>query len=241
MTLFSVSGRARVAAVGLKQSSAFGVEVVVGVAFRVSQLEDSERSALFDYYGSYVDVALAAVQRADPENLPMDEELARVQREHGQPERMRPGHDESCLDCGKVIGDDPEAGFHVPLAGPPSPLCGACVHERQGEEDAAEMPADTDPANQSWCAECRIWLAVPTGGICEVCGKGTTSEPAEDAVNLKADWQQIADGEDLEPASDSGASDEAEESEDRPIGDGPMPERPEGEGLVASTPIRRKH
>lgn len=242
MTLFAVSGRARVTDVKVKASASAGTEIVVGVAFRRSELSDAERSALMDYHGSFVDVEIAAVKR-EVEHLPMDEELARVQREHGQDERMRPGPTETCIDCGNLIGDDPEAGFHLPIQGPPSPLCGSCVAKRQAEADA---PADTDPASQSWCPTCGIWLAVPIGGVCEVCGTGTVSEPVAPG---KGAWQEIADGEDLEPVegielastpAEAAVAAATATQGDEPIGDGPLPERPEGDGLVAASPIRRK-
>jgi hypothetical protein len=250
VTLFAVSGRGRVASVALKTSAAAGSEVVVGLAFRLSVLSDAERSALFDYYQAFVDVEIAAVNR-EVERLPMDEELARVQREPGQEERMRPGPDETCIDCGELIGDDPDASFHVPLAGPPSPLCGGCTRLREAAEIEAAVgggsPADTDPANQSWCPTCGIWLAVPIGGVCEVCGTGTVSEPPE---TEKADWQRIADGEDLEPVEGADLASTPAEADfavatatevDEPIGDNPLPERPdEGEAMVATTPIRRR-
>jgi hypothetical protein len=201
-----------------------------------------------DYHGGFVDVELAAVKRS-VEPLPMDEELSRVQREHGQEERMRPGPAETCIDCGELVGDDPGARFHLPIQGPPSPLCGACARERGDQEDADEEADEdeadaTDPANQSWCPACQMWLSVPTGGVCDVCGQGTTSEPVE-----KPDWRKIADGEDLEPVDGAALASTPAEADfaaatatgDTPIGDGPMPARPDpDEAVLATTPTRRK-
>lgn len=243
MTLFSVSGRARVTDVKVKASASAGTEIVVGVAFRRSELSDEERSALMDYHGSYVEVALAAVKREDPMNRPMDQELARVQREHGQPERMRPGPEENCLDCGKVIGEDLEAGFHVPFQGPPSPLCGACVGKRQeaeaeeDDEDDGDEVDTTDPASQSWCVDGAHWCAFPTGGVCEEHDCGTVSEAPQAE---KPDWMKIADGEDEDADGHVGEHAGSPGDLDEPIGDRPLPERDPADVMVATTPIRRK-
>lgn len=215
-------------------------QVAVTLVYPMTHQTLAALGGLLAYVSHEVDTSLLARHFpgvADPDDLPMDQELARVQRDYGQPERMRPGPEEACLDCSKVIGDDPEAGFHVPIQGPPSPLCGDCVHKRQAEEDAAELPADTDPASQSWCPTCSIWLAVPTGGLCEVCGTGTTSEPE------KAAWQRIADGEEEDADGHTGehaGSPGDVELSDEPIGDGPMPRRPDGDTPALTTPTRRK-
>lgn len=220
-------------------------QVAVTLVYPMTHQTITALGGLLAYVSHEVDTELLARHfptAPDPENLPMDQELARVQREHGQPERMRPLPGEVCIDCAAVIAEgDEEAGFHVPEAGPPSPLCGACVAKRAAEDAAAEAPADTDPTNQSWCPECRIWLPVPTGGLCEVCGTGTTSEPEHDAVSLKADWQRIADGEDLDDEADETTVGVLEAAADQPLGDRPLPESPEDdEALVATTPTRRK-
>ncbi len=137
MTLFAVAGRARVTDVKMRASQKAGVEIVVGIAFARSGLSEAERASLQDYYGNYVDVELAACRdRDDPARLPLDEALARVEGRDGRTERGQPGPEDTCRGCGKAVGDDPRAGFHVPLAGPPSPLCGACLAERLGKHEA---------------------------------------------------------------------------------------------------------
>jgi hypothetical protein len=57
-------------------------------------------------------------------------------------ERSRPGPTETCRDCGKAIGDDVDAIFYAPAAGPPYPLCGACALKVEDREIAEERDGD---------------------------------------------------------------------------------------------------
>lgn len=143
MTLHAVARKALVTGVKLKKHPDLGPGVEVAAAFRVRDLTEAERSTLHDYYLNLVNVELAAIHR-DADETPMDRAMR--ERENGHhPERMLPGPDESCATCGKVIGVDGDAGFHVPPAGPPSPLCGACYQAEEDQRIAAEQAEPEDP------------------------------------------------------------------------------------------------
>jgi hypothetical protein len=59
-------------------------------------------------------------------------------------ERARPLKEEYCRSCGLLIGEDPEARFYTPLAGPPQPMHGACADRTGQEVETAAGNTDTD-------------------------------------------------------------------------------------------------
>lgn len=188
------------------------IQVVVPTA------QFTEPGAIADCY-RYVGHRVEITLRADP--LPPPAHAARPMETlwsaNGQDERMRPGPTETCSECGKVIGDDPDADFYAPIAGPSHAVCGDCavkLDDQQLAEEAEREAAD--------------------GALID---RGIKKDlaPAEDPYDDPHDQDTITvlvDPETLDIVSVSGPDDE-------PIGDGPMPERPADIEPV-TTPTRRR-
>jgi len=122
--------------------------LVLQLAIRLDRIPAEHRGLLMGYTGEEIDVTLRAQDIVDPaEPLPME----RIWSSNGDAEeRMRPGPTEACSECGKVIGDDPDADFYVPLAGPPRPVCGDCSTKLDDESIAVEAAAtDADYDDQA--------------------------------------------------------------------------------------------
>jgi hypothetical protein len=120
--------------------------LVLQLAIRLDRMPAEHRGLLMGFTGEEIDVTLRGTERADPgEERPME----RLWSSIGTEERMRPGPTEACSACGRVIGEDPDAAFYTPLAGPPRPVCGDCAAE---PENVAELldaqAADADEASE---------------------------------------------------------------------------------------------
>lgn len=110
----------------------------------VDAISDEDAGALARYVGQSVDLSVIAVapllRKADPR--PMDIALAQVQE--AAEERMRPLPDAICAKCGTAIGDDAEACFDAPTAGPPYPLHGTCYELWRDDREIVEQRARED-------------------------------------------------------------------------------------------------
>lgn len=114
---------------------------IIEVAVPTARFTDVEQlGELHRYVGHEVEITLRAnpLPPAAHEPKPMDLELERAEQNGHATEHTRPGPTEACSECGRVIGDDPQAAFYAPLAGPSRPVCGPCALELDDREIAAE-------------------------------------------------------------------------------------------------------
>lgn len=160
--------------------------LVLQLAIRLDRIRPEDRGHLMGFTGEEVEVTLRADNLLDPsEPRPME----RLWQTDASGEHTRPGPTEACTECGRVIGEDPDAAFYTPIAGPPRPVCGACALAIEDQEIAEQAEAEERAAD---------------------------------------DEQPIAQT----------ADEIDQDDEPQPIGDGPMPERPDDQEPV-TTPIRR--
>jgi hypothetical protein len=112
--------------------------LVLTLAMPLDRIDPYDRGVLLGYQDEEVRVTLQAEDLVDAaEPRPME----KLWSSNGE-ERMRPGPTETCSECGKVIGDDPDADFYAPLAGPSRPVCGDCAVKLDDQQLAAEASDD---------------------------------------------------------------------------------------------------
>lgn len=181
--------------------------LVLTLAMPLDRIDPYDRGVLLGYQDEEIRVTLETAELVDPsEPRPME----KLWSSDGAEERMRPGPTEPCTECGKVIGDDPDADFYAPIAGPTRAVCGDCSVKLDDESIAVESAAtdadyDADGANE----------------VAE------SEAPAEDAPApmreaKPGDWLDIA------------------ERGDAALADGPMPERPADVEPVTTPTRRRR-
>lgn len=122
--------------------------LIVQLAIRLDRIGAEDRGVLMGYTGEEIEVTLRGETLVDPAApRPMEKLWS-----NGQGEHTRPGPAETCSDCGKVIGEDPDSDFYAPLAGPPRPVCGDCAvkldDQQLAEESAAAEEADGTPSSR---------------------------------------------------------------------------------------------
>lgn len=180
--------------------------LVLTLAMPLDRIDPYDRGILLGYQDEEVRVTLQAEDLADPaEPRPME----KLWSSNGE-ERMRPGPTETCSECGKVIGEDPDADFYAPLAGPPRPVCGVCAQTlddeqvaEEGEEDGREAP-DAETLERA--------IATVSSDL----------RPEGSAQTIEALASEVAT------------------VGDEPIGDAPFPERPADQEPVTTPTRRRQ-
>lgn len=126
---------------------------IIEVAVPTARFGDAAQlGELHRYVGHDVEITIRANPLPADADEPRPMDLALEEANGHADERMRPGPTEACSECGRVIGDDPEADFYAPIAGPPRPVCGACALKLDDQELAHEAEQDeSNPAEPgSW-------------------------------------------------------------------------------------------
>lgn len=185
--------------------------LILQLGIRLDRIAAEDRGVLMGYTGEQIQITLRAEDIVDPAApRPME----KLWTDQDPEERMRPGPTENCSECGKVIGEDPDADFYAPLAGPTRPVCGAC---KLAIEDAADAEdAEAEAASSESSAADEAPASQTNEHIRDNLEAATTREAQP------GDWLDIA------------------ERGDEALGDGPMPERPDELEPVASPTRRRR-
>lgn len=158
---------------------------VIQVVVATAQFTDG--GAIADGY-RYVGHTIEMTLRADALPMPVNAErpMERLWATDSSGEHTRPGPTETCSECGKVIGEDADAAFYTPIAGPPRPVCGACALAIDDEQTAAEAEAEEqardDEVTQFQYPDGRVVTLDAEGETVEDRPAAASEEPSDTAA-----------------------------------------------------------